>query len=64
LRVLDRIFDLGGKHEKEVAEIMDAIAVVDPTPDMPVMAVHRRLTSRFRKKHGPRKGRLGAERGQ
>lgn len=50
--------------EKRVAEgmtdygaIMDAIAVVNPSPGQRVEAVHRRLTSRFRKKHGPRKGR-------
>jgi len=50
--------------ERRVAEgmtdysaIMDAIAVVNPSPDMPVAATYARLTSRFRKKHGPRKNR-------
>lgn len=50
--------------ERRVAEgvtdysaIMDAIAVVNPSPDMRIEATYARSTSRFRKKHVPRKGR-------
>lgn len=50
--------------ERRVAEgitdysaIMDAIAVVNPSPGQRVEVTHSRLTSRFRKKHGPRKSR-------
>lgn len=50
--------------ERRVAEgmtdygaIMDAIAVVDPSPGQRLEATYSRLSSRFRKKHGPRNGR-------
>lgn len=48
-RVVEGMSDYGA--------IMDAIAVVNPSPGERLAITYSRLTSRFRKKHGPRKGR-------
>jgi hypothetical protein len=53
--------------ERRVAEgmsdcsaIMDAIAVVNPSPGQRLEATYSRLNSRFRAKHGSRKDRVPA----
>jgi len=44
----------------DYSAIMDAIAVVNPSPNQRVEATYARLSSRFRRKHGPRRDRMPA----
>jgi len=44
----------------DYAAIMDAIRVINPSPDTSEATALNRLTGRFRSKHGPRKNRKPA----